>query len=149
MAFSLKLFVMISLSTWTVATMVMARPSPLSSTTSNPTLATRLRLEDNNVCWETLLELQSCTGEVILFFLNGETYLGSGCCHALLNIAQECWPNMLTTLGLTPQEGDILRGYCDGAPSINQSLTPSVTTANASHPMSNNSLLTRSLPPLL
>ncbi|KAJ1429721.1 Prolamin-like domain [Sesbania bispinosa] len=111
MAFSLKLFVMISLATWTLA----ARP--VSSTTST-TLATRLRLDDNNnnKCWETLFELQHCMGEVVLFFLNGETYLGSGCCHALLTIAHQCWPDMLNTLGLTPQEADILRHYCDGTP---------------------------------
>lgn len=140
MAPSIKLFiVIISLSTWTVTKIVMARP--LTSTTSTSTLATRLRLETNNKCWETLFQLQACTGEVIMFFLNGETNLGSGCCHALLTIAQECWPDMLTTLGLTQQEGDILRGYCDGAPNNNNNnnkSVPSFATVNASHPMSNN-----------
>ncbi|KAK7316983.1 hypothetical protein RJT34_00843 [Clitoria ternatea] len=126
MSFSLKLFVIICLST-----MVVARP--LSSTTSTSTLATRLRLEDNNKCWETLFQLQSCTGEIVLFFVNGEAHLGPNCCNALLTIAQECWPNMLTTLGLTSLEVDILRGYCNGASNVDKSLSVHV---NASYPSS-------------
>ncbi|KAK1555982.1 hypothetical protein Q3G72_034139 [Acer saccharum] len=49
-------------------------------------LVARLKLEDELPnCWNSLIRLQSCTGEIILFFLNGFTIEG----------------------------GDILEGYCD------------------------------------
>ncbi|GMI83199.1 EGG CELL 1.1 [Hibiscus trionum] len=82
--------------------------------TPKPTLEARLKLDaDSPSCWESLTQIQSCTGEVILFFLNGETYLGDACCHAIHMISHRCWPNMLETLGYTTEEGDILEGYCD------------------------------------
>ncbi|CAH1413883.1 unnamed protein product [Lactuca virosa] len=68
---------------------------------------------DSTGCWESLFELQSCSGEIILFFLNGETYLGMGCCKAIEKIEKKCWPSSLGSLGFTNEEGDILRGYCD------------------------------------
>ncbi|KAI8540687.1 hypothetical protein RHMOL_Rhmol08G0005400 [Rhododendron molle] len=96
----------------------MAASRPLDS---NPkqTLMARLKLdqETDKGCWDSLFQLQSCTGEVILFFLNGETYLGPGCCSAVRIIEHLCWPSMLGSLGFTPEEGDILRGYCDAAES--------------------------------
>ncbi|XP_071913945.1 egg cell-secreted protein 1.1-like [Coffea arabica] len=92
--------------------MFMARPINSKSST----LMGRLKLEDEEAtCWESLFELRSCTGEVILFFLNGETYLGPSCCRAIRTIEHHCWPSMLGSLGYTAEEGDILRGYCDAA----------------------------------
>jgi len=121
MAFFLKLFVIISLSTIVTAT----------SLSSTKTLASRLESFDgsgpNNKCWETMLELQHCTGDIVTFFLNGQTHLGSGCCNALLTIAQECWGNLLTSLGLTTEEAEILRGFCSRVASVNNSLLPSIT----------------------
>ncbi|WOL15527.1 hypothetical protein Cni_G24308 [Canna indica] len=64
-------------------------------------------------CWNALLELRYCTNEIVLFFLNGESYLGLDCCRAIRVITHHCWTSMLSTLGLTVQESDILRGYCD------------------------------------
>ncbi|CAI0424462.1 unnamed protein product [Linum tenue] len=61
------------------------------------------------------MELQACSGEIILFFLNGETYLGQGCCRAIRVIAHHCWPNLMDTLGFTDEESDVLEGYCDRA----------------------------------
>ncbi|XP_030516277.2 egg cell-secreted protein 1.3-like [Rhodamnia argentea] len=66
-------------------------------------------------CWNALVELKSCTNEIILFFLNGETSLGPGCCGAIDVITHNCWPAMLTSLGFTVEEGNILRRYCDAA----------------------------------
>lgn len=83
--------------------------------------------ESMTYCWDSLLELRSCTGEVILFFLNGETFLGPSCCHAINYVQHRCWPAMLTSLGFTPEENDILRGYCDATSSVvtgNNSTTP-------------------------
>ncbi|KAF3791613.1 Egg cell-secreted protein 1-4 [Nymphaea thermarum] len=64
-------------------------------------------------CWDALAELKACSGEIILFFLNGEAYLGPGCCNAIQIITHDCWPSLLTAFGFTAQEGDILRGFCD------------------------------------
>uniref|UniRef100_A0A7N0TPQ3 Prolamin-like domain-containing protein n=1 Tax=Kalanchoe fedtschenkoi TaxID=63787 RepID=A0A7N0TPQ3_KALFE len=82
------------------------------------TLLARLKLDgessSSTSCWDSLFKLQSCTGEVILFFLNGETYLGKACCEAIQTIEHDCWPTMLTSLGYTDEEGFVLQGYCDG-----------------------------------
>ncbi|KAL8261416.1 hypothetical protein R6Q59_025465 [Mikania micrantha] len=67
-------------------------------------------------CWNALFELKSCTNEIILFFLNGDSYLTMDCCRAIRVITYGCWPSMLTSLGFTSEEGDILRGYCGGGP---------------------------------
>ncbi|PIN00673.1 hypothetical protein CDL12_26822 [Handroanthus impetiginosus] len=84
---------------------------------SKSTLLARLKLDEEGPksCWDALFELQSCSGEVVLFFLNGETQLGHSCCSAIRIIEHNCWPAMLGTLGITTQESDILRGYCDAA----------------------------------
>lgn len=123
MAYSFKYFFLMVMLTWTTASMVMAR-----SLDSMPTLQARLKVpegeEESSKCWDSLFELQSCTTEVILFFLNGETHLGRDCCHAILIIQQECWPALLTSLGFTPQEDDILRGYCDASDSAPTPLVP-------------------------
>ncbi|KAK2994541.1 hypothetical protein RJ640_012540 [Escallonia rubra] len=113
-----------------LTSMVTSRPL-----TTKSTLAARLKLEDepgSSNCWGSLFELQSCTGEVILFFLNGETYLGPSCCSAIKTIEHQCWPAMLGSLGFTTEEGDILRGYCDAS---NSTATPETltTTPSISH----------------
>ncbi|KAH7859865.1 hypothetical protein Vadar_006432 [Vaccinium darrowii] len=89
---------------------------------STPSLPTRLKLDTNGAagstkCWDSLFELQSCSNEVVLFFLNGETYLSPGCCDAIRTIENQCWPSMLGSLGFTAEEGGILHGYCDAAES--------------------------------
>ncbi|EMS54979.1 hypothetical protein TRIUR3_33632 [Triticum urartu] len=78
-------------------------------------LAERLEGAVTRKCWEALLDIRSCTGEIILFFLNGEAYLGPGCCRAIRVIEQRCWAAdlMLSVIGFTPEEGDMLKGYCD------------------------------------
>lgn len=65
-------------------------------------------------CWETLLQIKSCTGEIVLSLLEGEAYLGSGCCHALRAFEQRCWAAdaVLSIIGFTPQEGDMLKKFC-------------------------------------
>ncbi|XP_077249318.1 egg cell-secreted protein 1.4-like [Tasmannia lanceolata] len=78
-------------------------------------------------CWTALFELRSCSNEIVLFFLNGESYLGQDCCRAIRVITRQCWPSMLASIGFTAQEGDILRGYCDasGPPDSSGSPPPS------------------------
>ncbi|XP_022772368.1 egg cell-secreted protein 1.1 [Durio zibethinus] len=94
--------------------------------TPRPSLVVRLKMDaESPSCWESLIQIQACTGEVILFFLNGETYLGDSCCHAIHTIGHQCWPNMLETLGYTTEEGDILQGYCDHETTESSSSQPS------------------------
>ncbi|XP_026400815.1 egg cell-secreted protein 1.4-like [Papaver somniferum] len=89
-------------------------------------LAARLQSTGSySECWDSLMELQACTGEVILFFLNGETHLGNNCCRAIHVIQHSCWPAMLGSLGFTQEEGDILRGYCDAAANVDDDVVRS------------------------
>ncbi|KAK6924188.1 Prolamin-like domain [Dillenia turbinata] len=74
-------------------------------------LAARLDTSGGLVeCWNALLEIKSCSNEIITFFLNGKTDLGSECCNAISIITHHCWPAMLSSLGFTAEEGNILRG---------------------------------------
>ncbi|KAF9602883.1 hypothetical protein IFM89_032623 [Coptis chinensis] len=119
MAFSSKqvnFFFAAVLLTWTIVVSMTVQARPLAS---GSTLAARLELEEQNQCWESLMELRACTGEVVLFFLNGETYLGPSCCRAILVIEHKCWvwTAMLKSLGFTDKESAVLRDYCDSTDS--------------------------------
>ncbi|XP_057982284.1 egg cell-secreted protein 1.4-like [Malania oleifera] len=106
MAFLVK-FLVAALLACTIAASPAATARPLAS---------RLQADnssESNDCWDSLFELQSCMGEVITFFLNGETSLGADCCRAVHTVEHHCWPAMLGSLGFTAEEGDILHGYCD------------------------------------
>ncbi|EEF42719.1 egg cell-secreted protein 1.1 [Ricinus communis] len=104
MACSLKLVVFIAFLAASLNNEAMA---------SGSNLAARLKLdEESSNCWDSLIQLEACTTEIILFFLNGETHLGHGCCQAIRTISEQCWPNLIDTLGFTTEEGDILEGYC-------------------------------------
>ncbi|XP_038895736.1 egg cell-secreted protein 1.4-like [Benincasa hispida] len=108
MASIFKLFLAMSFLALTFKVMVESRPNPKTSLTSE--LMVNGEISD---CWGSLYDLQACTGEVITFFLNGETYLGSNCCQAIKIIQHECWPTLLGSLGYTTEEGDVLEAYCD------------------------------------
>ncbi|XP_057972635.1 egg cell-secreted protein 1.4-like [Malania oleifera] len=109
---------------YSAAVSLAARPLNTDSSSIAP-LASRLMQvdsnnsssfsSDNNYCWDSLFELHSCVGEVILFFLNGEAYLGPTCCRAIHTVQLHCLPYTIDSLGFTPQESDILRGYCDAS----------------------------------
>ncbi|KAI3885834.1 hypothetical protein MKX03_022926 [Papaver bracteatum] len=101
-------------------------------------LAARINGEDGAgmaECLKALYELRSCTNEIILFFMDGEIYLSIECCRAILRllanwantrwfITRECWPSMLTSVGFTAEEGDILRGYCNATHSTTSRSPP-------------------------
>ncbi|GAY59913.1 hypothetical protein CUMW_198110 [Citrus unshiu] len=59
------------------------------------------------------MELKSCSNEIIILFLNSQTDISPECCRAIDIITRNCWPAMLTSLGFTVEEGNILKGYCD------------------------------------
>lgn len=119
MASALKVFLLTALLSPTVIfypSVANARPLNNHHHHLGSNLAARLKLEDQSSnCWESLFQLQACAGEVVLFFLNGETYLGPSCCRAIRFIEHECWPDMLGSLGFTTEEGDVLQGYCDAS----------------------------------
>ncbi|KAK7282383.1 hypothetical protein RIF29_11091 [Crotalaria pallida] len=87
------------------------------------------RLETNGGdlvdCWSSLMELKSCSNEIILFFLNGVADIGPACCRAITVITHNCWPAMLTSLGFTAEEGNVLEGYCDAAAGLTPTPSPS------------------------
>ncbi|VVA35207.1 PREDICTED: egg cell-secreted 1 [Prunus dulcis] len=93
-----------------------ARPLNPNIILSNSNLVAWLNLdEESSNCWDSLFQLQSCSSEVVMFFLNGETYLGHSCCEAIRTIEHQCRPALLGTLGFTVEETDVLKGYCDEA----------------------------------
>ncbi|KAJ7956956.1 egg cell-secreted protein 1.1-like [Quillaja saponaria] len=94
-------------------------------------IAARLETSGGLVdCWNALAELKSCSNEIVLFFINGQADIGPDCCRAIEIITHNCWPAMLSSLGFTAEEGNILRGYCDAAasaPAVAPSPTPGVS----------------------
>ena len=118
MAYTQMINLIILLTTLLALVIIPASATRLGASTPSTglNLVARLKLEDeeSSNCWDSLIQLQACTGEVILFFLNGETYLGPGCCDAIRTIGQHCWPAMFGSLGFTTEETDVLQGYCTG-----------------------------------
>jgi hypothetical protein len=115
MFFSHKILVFVAL---VIISLVSLSSIVESRKITNPTnlMSLEARLKVNGEppnCWESLFKLQACSGEIITFFLNGETYLGNGCCKAIKVIGHDCWPNVVSSLGFTNEESYILEGYCD------------------------------------
>ncbi|KAL2931907.1 Egg cell-secreted protein 1.4 [Bienertia sinuspersici] len=81
-------------------------------------LVTRLQVNKDGTnapttdCWTSLAELKTCSNEIIGFFLNGYTDIDTPCCQAIEVIIHHCWPSMLSVLGFTTEEGDLLAAYC-------------------------------------
>ncbi|KAF3440511.1 hypothetical protein FNV43_RR18795 [Rhamnella rubrinervis] len=96
-------------------------------------LAERIKTSAETVdCWGALLELKSCSNEIVLFLVNGQTDIGPDCCRSIGIIAHNCWPAMLTYIGFTAEEGNILKGYCDAvSSSAGPSQPPSTAVTQA------------------
>ncbi|RYR33908.1 hypothetical protein HN51_032182 [Arachis hypogaea] len=80
--------------------------------------------DDNNEeeavnCWDSLLELKSCSNEI--------SHLGHECCHVIYVFTRNCWPALLTSFGVTVEETNILRGYCDAAAPSDHDSAPAST----------------------
>jgi len=113
MASDRKLFLFVAFLACSSLDCCKAKARPLASISN---LSTRLKLDEGSPdCWNSLLQLQACTGEIVLFFLSGETQLGRICCQALSTIGEHWWPSMIDTLGFNTEESQILEGYCDKA----------------------------------
>ncbi|KAK3139411.1 hypothetical protein QOZ80_5AG0382780 [Eleusine coracana subsp. coracana] len=65
-------------------------------------------------CWGALAQLGSCTSEIFLFLVNGNSYIGPECCRAIRGATLHCWPAMLASVGFTAEQADVLQGFCDG-----------------------------------
>ncbi|KAJ4914041.1 Egg cell-secreted protein 1.4 [Raphanus sativus] len=76
-------------------TTVSGRDIPRTESTN---IAARLQSGGIMECWNALYELKSCTNEIVLFFLNGETKLGVSCCEAVDVITNSCWPALRCSL---------------------------------------------------
>ncbi|CAI8596541.1 unnamed protein product [Vicia faba] len=111
-----KLFVLVALVTISfISSTSIVESRKLSNPSNLPSLEARLKVngtEPSN-CWESLFKLQACSGEIITFFINGETYLGNECCKAIRVIGHDCWPKVVASLGFTNLETYTLEGYCD------------------------------------
>ncbi|WCJ31686.1 Egg cell-secreted protein 1.1 [Euphorbia peplus] len=81
-------------------------------------------------CWSALVEIKSCSNEIILFFLNGETDIQANCCRSIAIITHNCWPAMLSSLGFTAEQGSILRGYCDYPYASSPSMAPAAAPSS-------------------
>ncbi|GFY91172.1 cinnamyl alcohol dehydrogenase 9 [Actinidia rufa] len=91
-------------------------------------LMARIEAEGGLVeCWNALKEIKSCSNEIVLYFMNGSADIGPACCQAVGLVTHHCWPAMLTTLGFTPEECNMLRGYCDAASSSGPAPSPAAT----------------------
>ncbi|GMP79865.1 hypothetical protein CsSME_00035211 [Camellia sinensis var. sinensis] len=88
-------------------------PPPQPPAEPTPSLMERLQSNESSTCWDAMLEIHSCIGEAVLFFLNGEAYMGPGCCRAIRTIVNQCRPAMLEMLGFTPEESHVLDDYCE------------------------------------
>uniref|UniRef100_A0A0D9VSZ8 Prolamin-like domain-containing protein n=1 Tax=Leersia perrieri TaxID=77586 RepID=A0A0D9VSZ8_9ORYZ len=111
----LLLFLLLAVAATATATATVAPPAnaPAPGTDLIKRLADGAGTQQQ--CWDALMEIKACTGEIIIFLINGEAYLGPGCCRAIRVIEQSCWAAdaMLSAIGFTPEEGDMLKGYCD------------------------------------
>ncbi|XVE55137.1 hypothetical protein DITRI_Ditri03aG0136400 [Diplodiscus trichospermus] len=83
------------------------------------TIVARLNLldDESSKCWDSLVHLESCSLELIMFFLNRNSYLRHGCCQVVRAISQQCWPTIIDGLGFTPKQTDGLQAYCNPVPS--------------------------------
>lgn len=81
-------------------------------------------------CWNAITEIKSCANEIVEYFKNGTTDIGTPCCQAIKVIALHCWPAMLTALGFTSDQYNVLVGYCDAsaAPAPSPSVVPAPKT---------------------
>ncbi|KAL2551496.1 Egg cell-secreted protein 1.4 [Forsythia ovata] len=113
----------------TITTCVMAR-SVFSARQFVPlipgfNLQARLEANGNTLdCWTALTEIRLCSNEIIAYFMNGAIDISTTCCQAISLITHQCWPAMLSTLGFTPDETFILRGYCDASGSSSAKTGP-------------------------
>jgi hypothetical protein len=63
-------------------------------------------------CLNSLKEIESCpSNNIVTFFIRNQANLGLECCPAISTITDHnCWLIMLTSVGLTSEEANMMRG---------------------------------------
>ncbi|CAO2842866.1 unnamed protein product [Amaranthus hypochondriacus] len=93
-----------------------ARTLPNSTNTNNSSilddLATNNNTNTTTDCWTSLSKLRTCSNEIVGLFLNGYTEIDEPCCEAIEVIIHHCLPSMISVLGYTVEEGNLLAAYC-------------------------------------
>ncbi|KMT04640.1 hypothetical protein BVRB_8g182930 [Beta vulgaris subsp. vulgaris] len=120
MAIKTGIFVLLTIAFLMPNSATSARDFPVADNPTILDLATRLQATSNGTtttttsdCWSSLSELRTCSNEIIGFFLNGYTDIDEPCCQAIEVIIHHCWPSMLSVLGFTVEEGNLLAAYCN------------------------------------
>ncbi|KAM3200672.1 egg cell-secreted protein 1.2-like [Capsicum annuum] len=75
-------------------------------------------------CFNAFGEIKSCSNEIIAYFTIGTIDVDLPCCQAISVITHHCWPSMLTSLGFTLEQTNILRGYCDATHNVSSNYGP-------------------------
>lgn len=64
-------------------------------------------------CLNTITNLGSCADEIIGFFAKGTIdHISMPCRREINLITRQCWPALFTALGITPEECNIIVGFC-------------------------------------
>lgn len=135
MALTKSIVLLVVAVTWLAAPTTTTATRNVAAVKPGFNLAERIKTSGETVdCWSALLELKSCSNEIVLFFLNGQTDIGPDCCRSIGIITRNCWPAMLTYIGFTAEEGNILRGYCDAVSSAAGPSQPPSTSVTQSKP---------------
>ncbi|XP_059624788.1 egg cell-secreted protein 1.4-like [Cornus florida] len=80
----------------------------------------------DDYCLNALIEIRSCSNEIVLYFVNSQTDISPTCCQAIQTmITHHCCSDMMTSLGFTAEEGHILKEYCDESSSSAPAPSPS------------------------
>ncbi|GAA0146286.1 hypothetical protein LIER_06278 [Lithospermum erythrorhizon] len=88
-------------------------------------------------CWEALSEIKACSNEITAFLTSGVADIAPPCCTAIMEITHSCWPAVLNTIGISADQTDILRGYCDAADNNNgNGTTPNPSPSPLVQPIS-------------
>ncbi|GAY67880.1 hypothetical protein CUMW_259940 [Citrus unshiu] len=69
-------------------------------------LATRLEASGGlTECWNALMELKSCSNEIVICFLNRQADIGPDCCRAIDIITRNCCPQCSPLSDSLPKKG--------------------------------------------
>ncbi|KAG8383420.1 hypothetical protein BUALT_Bualt04G0010900 [Buddleja alternifolia] len=121
-------FILLTITYLTSNSSSSAREIPFQSQVpgfNNPTAGDGLETEGGALdCWTALYKIRSCSNEIIAYFANGAIDITPPCCEAITLITHQCWPAVLSTLGYSPDQANILRGYCDASVSYAFSFGP-------------------------
>ncbi|XP_073291116.1 egg cell-secreted protein 1.3-like [Primulina huaijiensis] len=86
-------------------------------------------------CLNALYKIRSCSDDIFAYFANGSIDISRQCCQAITLITHQCWPALLSTLGITLDQAYILRGYCDASASASTTASFAPFSSPVGQPM--------------